>query len=71
MFMKDVDVSGGIGPSEMFAFDGVIYFSAYDGVTANYLWKSDGTTSGTVMVSTDVTFAGLFWPAPQNLIHPL
>lgn len=37
-------------PSSMLPFDGGILFAANDGVTGNELWKSDGTTAGTVLV---------------------
>ena len=40
----------------------VIYFQAYDGVNGYELWKSDGTTSGTVMVKDIYNGSGSSYP---------
>ena len=37
-------------PANLFAYDGVIYFSAIDGVNGRELWQTDGTNSGTELV---------------------
>ena len=38
-------------PDQLTAAGGVLYFSADDGVNGRELWKSDGTTAGTVLVA--------------------
>lgn len=48
------DVNGGINSSEISSiqvYNGFVYFGADDGVHGLELWKSDGTTDGTVMVA--------------------
>jgi ELWxxDGT repeat protein len=42
--------STGSSISNMVDFNGVLYFSANDGVAGQELWRSDGTDAGTVMV---------------------
>ena len=37
-------------PSNLTNFHGTLFFSAYGATTGNELWKSDGTTAGTVLV---------------------
>ena len=46
-------------PGGLLDVDGVIYFAANDGVHGQELWKSDGTTAGTVLVK-DIT------PGPEG-----
>lgn len=52
--LKDLNSSTRVSardrPGSFIAFDGALYFSATDGVSGMELWKSDGTSSGTVMV---------------------
>ena len=51
--LKDINAGAGsaIGAgSDMVVVNGISYFTANDGTNGNELWKSDGTTAGTVMV---------------------
>ena len=43
--------SGGSYPTILGVVNGALHFTASDGVHGNQLWKSDGTTTGTTMVT--------------------
>ena len=49
--VKDINSgSGSSSPSHLAAVGNTLYFRATDGTNGYELWKSDGTSSGTVMV---------------------
>ena len=48
--------------------NGVLFFSASDGVNGEELWKSDGTVAGTVMVK-DIVPGGTSGSYPRNLTN--
>ncbi|MBL9182814.1 MAG: M36 family metallopeptidase [Verrucomicrobiaceae bacterium] len=50
--VKNINTIANTGSSisNMVDFNGVLYFSANDGVAGQELWRSDGTDAGTVMV---------------------
>ena len=62
VMLKDINPGAGSGLSfssklvtfalvrNMISFNGALYFQANDGVNGAELWKSDGTTAGTVLV---------------------
>jgi len=52
----------GSSPANLTNLDGVLLFTADDGRNGVELWKSDGTSSGTVMV-TDINTGGSSSPA--------
>ncbi|MCB1493512.1 MAG: hypothetical protein KDJ77_17240, partial [Rhodobiaceae bacterium] len=45
------DSSGGSPPTDLFAFNGKIFFQASDGTTGIEPWVSDGTPSGTLLLA--------------------
>ena len=49
--VKAIDPGGNSNISNAVNFNGVLLFSATDGVNGQQLWKSDGTTAGTVAVT--------------------
>lgn len=50
-------------PRYLVNVNGVLYFSANDGLSGNELWKSDGTSTGTLMVADIVPGANGSFPA--------
>ena len=48
--IKDINLSGDANPENMTEVNGVLFFTADDGINGRELWKSDGTTDGTQMV---------------------
>src|ERR1051325_5510447 len=65
--LQDVNsgVPAGSVPEHLTVVNGLLFFSASDGVHGNELWKSDGTQAGTVMVK-DIE-AGSSGSYPKNL----
>lgn len=53
-------------PTNLFNYNGILYFSAYNASTGRELWKSDGTAAGTVRVK-DI-YAGSGDSSPANFI---
>src|SRR5262249_25032555 len=47
---KKVQVPSSSGPSQLINVNGTLYFFASGGTNGNGLWKSDGTSAGTVLV---------------------
>ena len=52
VMVKNINETVGVGsdPSGFAVLNGVVYFSADNGVDGVELWKSDGTDAGTVML---------------------
>jgi ELWxxDGT repeat protein len=49
--VRDISPLGGSFPMDLVEMNGLLYFSATDGFHGRELWRSDGTESGTWMVS--------------------
>ena len=57
-------------PSNLTNVKGILFFSASDGVHGDQLWKSNGTATGTVMVSDiNPVVDGTTYPYPQELTN--
>ncbi len=71
--VKDINPTGtpagtaSSSPSNLVDVNGTLYFTATDGVNGVELWKSDGTSGGTVMVK-DI-YAGATSSNPVNLTN--
>ena len=59
--------SGGASPSNLTNVNGTLFFKAYDASNGSELWKSDGTTAGTVLVK-DIR-AGSVGSSPKFLTN--
>jgi len=73
LLVKDINPNGnGISPFPRGGFtnvNGTLYFNADDGTSGRELWKSDGTTAGTVMIKDIAPGAGssFFLPEVTNV----
>ena len=56
--VKRVTVVPGGGPKDLTNVNGTLFFTADDGMHGRELWKSDGTSVGTVMAKDIDTFPG-------------
>src|SRR4051812_18616288 len=65
--VRDIATTGSAAPDELTALNGVLYFVANDSVHGNELWRSDGTLTGTTLVS-DI-FPGSFSANPTHLTN--
>lgn len=69
--VKDINTTAYYGgtygsyPRELSAVGSTLYFSANDGVSGRELWKSDGTSAGTVMVK-DIRSGGTGYNASNS-----
>lgn len=48
--VKDINPTGYGSPENFIEYNGLLYFSATNGVDGDELWESDGTEAGTYMV---------------------
>jgi ELWxxDGT repeat protein len=49
--ITDINALGSSLPQGLVTFNGHVYFSADDGIHGRELWRTDGTSTGTVMIS--------------------
>jgi ELWxxDGT repeat protein len=61
--IKDINSIAGSDPSFLTVVNGVLYFTANDGINGTELWKTDGTAEGTVIVKNINTGANNSNPA--------
>jgi len=59
--LKDINLTGSSLPLHLTGVNGTLFFTANDGIHGVELWKSDGTSSGTVMVA-DINHGGSSTP---------
>jgi ELWxxDGT repeat protein len=50
VLVKDIRAGAGSEPRGLTNVDGIVYFTADDGVHGRELWRSDGTAAGTILV---------------------
>ncbi|MCA9062432.1 MAG: hypothetical protein KDA96_05220, partial [Planctomycetaceae bacterium] len=71
VMVRDIFTGAGSAMSEfappMVVVSGMAYFLADDGIAGNELWRSDGTTGGTVLVKD--THAGPYGGVPAHLVN--
>lgn len=59
----------GLAPRFLTAVDGLVYFSAESAVYGRRLWRSDGTTEGTFMLSNSRSWSGTADPAELTNVN--
>ncbi len=59
--LKDINPSGDSFPRSFTNINGMVFFTALDSIIGDELWKSDGTTAGTVLVK-DIDPSGSSFP---------
>lgn len=65
--LKEINNSGASDPLDFKVFNGQLYFTANGGATGRELWKTDGTSTGTVLVkdiNPNINYSSL----PKDLI---
>ncbi|TKB78981.1 MAG: hypothetical protein E8D42_06100 [Nitrospira sp.] len=67
VLVKDIRTGAGSNPNDFVNVNGLLYFTADNGVNGRELWKSDGTAAGTVLVKDIV--AGFSGSNPQYLTN--
>ena len=66
MLVKDINPTGGSNPGNLTNVNGTFFFRADDGINGAELWKSDGTSGGTVLVK-DID-PGIFPSTPDQFV---